>query len=315
MKVAHIGLGKTGTSFIQRHFFNSLEVNFYTTDNNDWPEEFKFISTTNEAWLSDIYIGNSIYSNLTRVKAFHHVISRNKNDFYDSMEKFRIKNDESDYILSAEGLSGLSHEMLQAHLDLLSAAGVEKIIFVCRKQASWAISLWRQFLLSENRFSRFVSFDTLFGNSDLDGVIGLDWDLYIQKLDSQFGRENVLVLPYELLISDAVDFFRRLSFFLGYKKAIIPQNLSIRENLSCVEEIYYGLKFDGVFPFYKLPYLRRKLHRLVDILPVNLTRGIVMMNSMSVDHKELMSLQGRFFSSNRKLDSRIGISLEKFGYY
>ena len=140
-------------------------------------------------------------------------------------------------------------------------------------------------------------------------------NLYIQAMDAQFGSDNVLVLPYELLVNDSRNLFMRLNVFLGLAEdALIPDS-GVRENPSPTDSMYQGLSLDGIFPFDRLPGLRSKLHLLAAKFP-GLVPGFVKREySMSISPQTLDALQRRMSSANKRLEARIGIDLKNYGYY
>lgn len=313
---AHVGLSKTASTYLQKHYFSVLSRNFWSTQAPfSWPRELNFIFQGNRLWYRDILGGAGRYwSRAERSQHYASVTRLLVPEWRRAARSFAALRD-SQWLLSAEGLSGIASDVNALHMSLLKDAGVTKVIFICRQQVSWAISLWRQFLLAEDSFARFVSFETLFGSFEADGVVDLDWNLYIQAMDAEFGADNVLVLPYELLLHDSQAFFRRLNVFLGFAEDALIPDPGTRENPSRTDSVYQGLILDRFFPIDRLPRVRARLHRLFRKFPQWVTNLIKETHSMTLAQETLDALQQRFSAANQRLEARIGINLKQYGYY
>lgn len=316
--LAHIGLPKTASTYLQKHYFSLHSIYFFSTQAPfEWPRELNFVFDANYFWYSDLEQNYDALSLQDRAARYWALTKTHIGKWSVSASRFALNAEEyGSWLISAEGLCGLSGEVNKVQLKLLKQAGVKKIFFVCRQQARWAESLWKQFLLAEDRFGRYVPFETLFGEGMLDsGVIESDWMQYIKALDSEFGSDNVLVLPYELLLSDSTDFFRRLNRFLGLEENSFIPDVGVRENVTIKDSTYVGLVLDEVTPFLYMPRIRRWLHRIARRRPWLMPRAIKKEMEVRVSEhvlKEIMSYHG---VSNVHLEARIGINLHAYEYY
>jgi len=314
---AHIGLGKTGSTFLQKHYFSNLPLNYYSTQPPfDWPPSLQFVTEGNSFWYKDLLNGRAYLSRSERARRYALATNHRLQQWQNDARSFSIMQEgKGPWLLSSEGLCGLSAQTNALHMSLLKIAGIKKVIFVCRQQANYVKSLWRQLLLAEDRFARFVQFETLFGNSFQEGIFDLDWNFYIQAMDTEFGAENVLILPYELLVTDAASFFQRLNKFFGFTENFFIPNLNAKENPSRSDASYHGLTIDNHFPFNYLPRVRRKLHFLSNQYP-RILSFIHAKHQLSVNEKVIIDLQQRFAIANQRLEMRIDkINLRDYGYY
>ncbi|MEB3234623.1 MAG: hypothetical protein VKM98_04265 [Cyanobacteriota bacterium] len=316
--VAHVGLPKTASTYLQRHYFARLpDIKLLTTTAPfDWPRQLNFVWPANWFWYDDLALAQPRLSQQQRRQRYAARTAKYLRRWRRQASAFAARSPQAQpWLISAEGLCGYAPEVNALHMALLKQAGVSKVVFVCRQQARYAQSLWRQFLLAEDRLARYVSFDELFGAADAQGVVGLDWMPYIQAMDAEFGSTNVLILPYELLNADAPDFFRRLNRFLGLPgDALMPES-AVRENPSRTDATYRGLVFDSRFPLRDLPWLRRRLHGLAARIGPWLPRALRQDQPMQVSAAALAALQARYGASNAALETRLGLDLRRFGYY
>jgi hypothetical protein len=315
--MAHVGLPKTASTFLQKHYFPQISSHFWSTQPPfSWPPELNFVFHGNALWYGDLLKGGKQSSLPERRNRYASLTRSRIAGWRSAAHSFaRSRQGSNHWFLSAEGLCGLSQDICALHMALMKEAGVAKVFFVCRQQAGWAKSLWLQFLLAEDRFARFVSFETLFGSSEHEGVVDPDWTHYVQVMDAEFGTQNVLVLPYELLLTDSQMFFRRLNAFLGIPSDALLPDVQQRENVSRNDSVYQGLVVDDWFLFDRMPRLRYRLHRLAkryhQLIPAYLWHEY----PMSVSEEALAAWQRRFVSSNVLLEARIGLDLKAYGYY
>jgi hypothetical protein len=315
--IAHVGLPKTGSTYLQKHYFSLLQRTFWSTQQPfSWPHELNFLYAGNQLWYQDLIYGDStilrdersaMYAAATRAL----VPNWRKNACAFARSTASLDS----WLLSAEGLCGLSTDITELHMTLLKDAGVSKVLFVCRQQTNWALSLWRQFLLAEDRFARYIPFEELFGTDREPGVVDLDWNQYIKIIDAQFGAKNVLVLPYEFLITDSIGFYKQLNSFFGVSEEVLIAARDARENPSRTDSVYRGLSIDREFPFSRLPRLRRQLHRLSQRHPRFIPECLKMESLMSVPGEINALFKRRFRDSNLCLGKRINFDLGVYGYY
>jgi hypothetical protein len=100
-----------------------------------------------------------------------------------------------------------------------------KIIMTPRRQDHWVASAYMHFIHNFETvdIDRFInpgqqSGPTLFGgrsNGPSLNIRALDWGAYLENFHREFGPENVLVVPHELLLTDPRAAFTRMYDFMG----------------------------------------------------------------------------------------------------
>lgn len=316
--VAHVGLPKTASTYLQLQYFPRLPLaNYYsTTAPYRWPKPLRFLSSLNWLWYEDLLTSVTPLPPQKRRLRFDERARRRLRFWHQSIAGFpALKRCSGVSLISAEGLCGYASEVNTLMVSLLKLARINKVIFVCRRQADYAVSLWRQFLLAEDRLARFMPFEAMFGGSTSEGVVGLDWNPYIDAMDQAFGAPNVLVLPYELLKADADCFFRRINTFMGFPADLVIPDSTIEVNPTKSDLVYRGCVWDEAFLLRRLPWLRRRLHGLVARYPGLIPSRVATEFSMVVPGEVLDGLQARFGAANVRLESRLGLSLKSFSYY
>lgn len=310
IRLAHVGLGKAASTYLQKHYFSKIGQPFFSTQPPFiWPENLGFVFETNKVWYEDILASSTILSRQEREKTYRNYVGSRFEVWENAAKKFFVQTETQPILLSSEGLSGLSLPIAEHHAKLLKSAGITRIVFITRRQADYAVSLWRQFLLAEDRFARFVPFEALFHADTLgEVVIDMDWIAFIEILDSVFGQENVLVLPYEMLTLYPDNFFVLLNHFLGVEDSFMPPR-DKRENSSCRDEYYRGLKLDHVFPLARMRRVRAWLHRHIRNYPF-----IAQDYSMNIPDESLKRISMRYRQSNLQLEERMSMNLKTYEY-
>ena len=103
VRIAHIGLPKTASSYLQKHIFPILGPNYFTTYNNQWHTSLEFIRFTNKIWLEDFY-KSSNFTFQQRCAYFYNTVDKYIDTWRDSSLSFG--NNMDSFFLSAEGLAG-----------------------------------------------------------------------------------------------------------------------------------------------------------------------------------------------------------------
>jgi hypothetical protein len=314
MKIAHIGLPKTASTFLQKHYFSKLPFCFYSTQPPyTWPVEFRFIWTTHLFWYDDLLNKNALKLRDERIHDFRVAVSKELGGWKKGVRCWARTIERESILLSAEGLCGLSVEITHVHMELLRCAGVEKALFVIRRQDEYALSLWRQLILREDRFSRFVKFATLFGCDNDHPIVELDWSRYVEALHAVFGRENVLVLPYEMMIEARDLFLCRFEYFAELEHGQARPDMGCGENLSSRDETYRGYVMDDWLVFDRVPFLRRAWRRLARSIPFIKDMGSII-HEIGVSDSMHDFLLTRYRDSNARLQEQIDVDLRDYGY-
>jgi len=226
-----------------------------------------------------------------------------------------------------------------------------RIIIVIRRQDELVESIYKQSLQSgyHQRIDSFLNYrrktfqnagDHL-GQPNID-IKQLDLNRYVQSYASHFGRENMLVLPYELLRLDQQAFLNKLFAFINVEPFYPPRNG--RENRSyswLSSHVAFFLnrfsRFEGDGSRFLQFIPNKPLSGFLDSTPSErpfdktvrawnrwLSLRHVLQNGldrMVYIHRSLISQKKRAMilaihrESNRNLDQEFRLGLDRFGYY
>jgi len=324
----HVGMPKTATTFLQARCFPYLKG-------------IRYQNNAVKDLVDRIIYTNPILLDLTNIKQ--------------EMAGLLTKMDGERLLISQERLFG---NMLRNYHDNVYLAGCLKVVFpnakliiVIRRQDDLAESIYKQALQSYycqtlNSFLNYRngafedSCDPL-GLPNLD-VKQMDLHRYVRNYIEHFGRENVCVLPYELLRDDRRAFLDKLSAALEVDP-VYPAN-NYYENrsyswLACRIALLLNrfvrvegdgsrlLQFIPDKPF--LSYLKRKAGEkkiyktlggisrrltLRHFLQDGLDRVIYIRRNL-ISKRKRESIMAFYRESNVRLDQEFSLNLKRFGYY
>jgi len=324
----HLGMPKTGTTFLQARYFPHLKGIRY--GDKEIVELLDGVIHTNPLFLD---------------------LKRARRQARDALEKIA----EESLLISHERLFG---NMLKNYHDHAYLAGCLKAIFpgarlivVVRRQDDLAESIYRQSLQSyyHQSVGSFLNYrgQTFKGSCDQLGLPNLDvrqLDLhrYVRNYVELFGRDHVAVLPYELLRHDRRAFLERLAAALHvapFYPADGHQDNRSYSWLSCKIALLLNrfvrvegdgsriLQFIPSKPFSsfldgKPP--ERRVYQILRAINSRLTLRHVLQNGLDrvvYVRRNLISPQKReaimafHRESNARLDGEFNLNLKLFGYY
>lgn len=304
----HVGLHKTGTS--------SLQQDFFVPRNGFMQHE------EGRGFCSPIFINKFSTQQL-------------------SAEDRRILDDFAQTAHGSNCLPVVSHERLSGYpisggYDRLSIynriASLDydiKILFVMREQKSWLYSAWRQMISDGGSIglSNFVSEAPITTNARMPGprFEYLNYAQEIDTLSSLFGRENVLVFPFELIKSDFSMFAERLAVLSNNNAIVIPEEKLSHRNARRKLSSFYSASFVNRFLVSsetaprglvsgntKLgKQIRSSCRKAAKLLP-----EIPLSDLIIKRHKEIISrhVGSYFVESNKRCAELIDIDLGALGY-
>ncbi len=317
MKVAHIGLPKCASTFLQLTYLSKLTEDFYSTQPPfKWPKELRFVYSMNmeveQYYQSVNWVNNKItsigkeklnirldkiYQTYRKQVAIFADITRNKNEL----------------LISSEGLYGINKHVNKLQMRLLKEASIGKIILIIRNQVDWMNSFWKQLIIKEDRFYMQIKPENIFCFDYNDLGFESNWLDYVKNIYSIYKKEEVLVIPYELLINNPNEFFNEINKFIGIRHDFIPDYLE-RINVSKKQNIYSGTKID-MLPFTQKNIFIRKLARKVMNLDPKLKGLLERTEDLNYLNEMDRQIEGIFSEKNKRLGKLIGRDLSRFNYY
>lgn len=237
--VLHIGLCKTGSTFLQEELFPNLIHTDLKLNPNIYMEFNNRLNYINDLTLykKERYKINVQKENFKYLKRFIKV------KFF-MKEKSVLRKDKTT-IYSSEGLvgSGLrpSKNSFINALVLKILFPKAKIILVLRRQEDYLKSIYRQLVFKEDRYDRFIPFKEIVDFSQ----DYLDWFKIVTVYKFFFGEKKLLVLPYELMKIDLEKFTKKITKFLDVTPDLPNDYYKKKVNVSSV------LKYKDSYNFFE----------------------------------------------------------------
>lgn len=197
--LVHVGLHRTGSSWFQRKVLdgrdgrprNAVQDRSVSTAKLVLPRDLDFDPGATRGWLADAFA--------------------------------RSEAEGSPPVISNERFSGNPaagwHDAERTAHRLHDVAPQARILLIVREQEDLLRSIWRQ----QVRIGSICSLEDFLrplevGDHRLPAFDPefLRFDRYVGLLDEIFGRDSVLVLPFELLRRDMVDYLGRIESFSGF---------------------------------------------------------------------------------------------------
>lgn len=312
----HIGMHKTGTSWLQVHLFANPASVFW----NAAPDSAK-PAKSRAKFGSDLFY-RDVRGNTLPEEGFDAAGTRAALGA-DAVPQGRC------LVVSHERLSGhpvsngFDRAWIAARLHAALPEG--RVLLVVREQRAMILSNYMQYLkfggphgirryMSPENDGRAPSLDLGYWNYDRLA------DIYIRR----FGRDNLLVLPYELLRRDAADFVARICRFAGVEEP--PASAAIqRENASqnyvsatglrLISPLLRSSRGNGFAPS---PFGRRAGHAVH--LGLQRAIGALVPETLNEQVKRRLFAQieeavgDRYRESNQRLAAMTGLDLLAHGY-
>lgn len=323
----HVGMPKTGTTFLQLQVFPKLKgVDYWQPFNH--PMSYYFERFANNNYLC--------YPEAWKLK----------------IREYLEASEENIHILSYEGFFGSYKNNYKSNytnsLLLKELFPEAKIILSIRNQIrliesnysqivteGYVRSIYKYINYHKGRFlnNRNESYVTL-------NIESLQYDRYIRNYHEQFGASNVLVLPFEMLTRAETQYRQRLATFLGLadisiadsenslgrKKSLSKNGLLVNRILNrfFICEINNGVGFIPKQP-YMFALQRRKNNFLFAVLyfisksmhPQFIAKKISGDKRKGETHLTLVvvqTLRDFYFTSNQKTSALINEDLASYGY-
>jgi len=299
----HIGLHKTGTTWLQNKLFADFDAGF----SSPW---------TREEILEQLILVNPLRFDPDALRA--HLAPGIQ----------RAEAEERVPVLSHERLSGNPHSggydrMLVAD-RLAGALPDARVLIVIREQISMLASTYKQYVREGGACSiRRYLYPPVQGIAriPLFSFGYFDYDELIRCYVDRFGSERVLVLPYELFRSDDEEFVGRIVRFAGARQ---PSQLSRERENAGLSAVAVGWKRwlnlllvrDRVNPsaFIEDPRFNFVMDRAFAQLDRLLPRRVRMAAERRLKRRVGTFVRSRYGESNRRASDLLGFDLREFGY-
>jgi len=306
----HIGLPKSASTFLQKNYFPQLNF-LYLGKHYQPPVRFGNALQDFERGIREIFTLSPVNIEPHHIRAAQEGIVRLANEF--KCNKMFCSN---------EGLVGSYAESFRnGYLIAQCLNGLfakPKLILVIRRQDRFLESLYRQAIRNGHslRIEKFLNYKNgefqafrqdYRANIDLKT---LRWDLLVDFYQQLLGRENLLVLPFEMLKEDQAEFLARIAHFVG-----VPCVSSVSAAPANARDTSFLLSIKRFFNAFLHPNLSNIIIRSLCLRPVG-----NWINWMGIDPDFISpSLVNRirlfFQEGNRVLAEREGLPLEKYGYF
>ncbi|OGI00444.1 MAG: hypothetical protein A2Y25_11890 [Candidatus Melainabacteria bacterium GWF2_37_15] len=301
--IIHVGAHKTASTFLQEKIFNRLSDIYYT----GW-------HIKNKNLIDD----DPLEMDLPKKLMLENPLSI---DF--DQEKQRIENfiqtiPENKIIYSCEGLFGYMNQSYRDNIFLSDALKKifpnAKIFLVVRKQDTWLESAYRHLIsrgksISVNKFLNYYKGefkDLYFGiDHNVIDVKAFNWANFVDNYVKLFGKDRVLVLPYEMFKKNQNEFLTRFYKFADIQPFYPADNVIVNK----------GLSNTSLFiSYYTNFFLQRKLRIIFNKFLKSLDNCICL-NWEIINEKIKREIMDLHKESNQKLEELIGIDLKQYGYY
>jgi hypothetical protein len=304
----HIGYHKTGTTWLQNYVFSSRELGF--------------VAPMPAKEMMDL------------------IVLPNALDFSPDVAEAEIiqflqrpENDDLLPVFSNERFSGHPHSGgydSRTIADRLRALFADARILICiREQKKVILSCYNQYIKKGGA----ISISSYLNVSDRTRVPLFDFRHFmyhrlISYYQQIFGRDRVLVLPYELFIQDGSDYVSRIVEFANQQPRpvspdVLPaQNWSNRSITGFELEVRRLMNFtvgyrNSINQFSLRPVNKKHTDSLFEqvqklrlIVPASLSRAIM----TSLETKASRLVGSRYCESNRITSELTGIDLSRLGY-
>jgi hypothetical protein len=302
--LVHIGYHKTGSTYLQDHFFKP--ENGFTTD----------IGESRTRIVRDLVYPDNFKFDPAGCRAF-----------YEPYIQAATSQDLS-FVLSHERLSGYppsgGYDRMLIAQRLAETFPGSRVLIIIREQKSLIRSLYSQFITDGGDLSlaRFLeSPEPQLGRMPGFRSEVYEFDLLISYYQGLFGRERVLVLPFEMMVQDIGEFLNRISVFSGKPgPSVIPDVVTNRRrpvtmqraqkwgnrvfsNNELSRGAWVGIpRFQRRFAMFERFFQLTTPQWLDDRLHSNISR-------------QIKSFAGtRYAGSNLRTGALIGVDLAKYGY-
>lgn len=204
----------------------------------------------------------------------------------------------------------------------LQKLGINKVIITIRRQEAMIDSLYRQYICQGGvmRFKDFLNADNKWGLYIRSfNPAYLKYDRIVSLYLEVFGRENVLVMPHEMLKKSKEDYLKKVQTFLNDSFVELPEvtvNRSLTNFSTGLLRILNHFTFSSEKPnnliWNKISTMNfRKLFQVIlDPYLISTFSG----RSSYLKESDLLYINQYYSASNKKLSAMLDQDLKSLGY-
>lgn len=299
--VIHIGLHKTGTTWLQRRVFSDAKMGFVSTGNGQ----------SNDATDAFITVDPLAFDADTARARFEPLLAEAKaSNLVPVISQERLSSDPS-----------FGGYYFTDVLDrLVDTFGEFKLLLTIREQRGMLLALYRQAIRSGGTYSLTQMIGT--GNEPVGwkSTIRPEYLLYdrmIEHLRNRLGEDRVCVLPLELMRSDPKDYMQRLLAFTGADASIEPSMESenaglspLATRLSTITNRFSRPNPLGSDQSWRLKFMRRFYWWFDRFVPKGWSNGTTNRWKETIEQR----VQGYYTDSNNRTAALTGFDLMSMGY-
>ena len=318
----HLGLPKTATTTLQNHIFPNHDGYLYI-DKNPAPKGADGVPSN--AWLRQLRI-NLIQKDIPYFeKNAASVIANLEKTFSQEIDA------NSKILLSDEGMIsrclspsyygkipefGSAYSLLAKIKVLFNTSDLPtKLIIVIRRQDDLIHSFFAEDYKSFNSILGFRGVEdyvTYLCNEGADRAADsiFDYPSFIKRCDYLFGQDNVLILPYEMLTHDPMDFFSAIANFMEinlWGDSVIEKVFSEKDNSRSFKQSGKVASTQPALPLRMLIKMKRQLFG-------RSSWGLFPKKVISMSDEVRMKVKARYYPYNKMLVERVP-AIEKYAYF
>lgn len=302
--IIHAGFGKTATSFFQRLVFPYIENTYQSGVFSKDKTRLKDLSFFLFSSCTDFSFQKDLDSILGRIKQYNILFS----------DESLIRFNNEDYLKNINACKQLKSYFPEAKL------------FICiRKQDDWIKSAYNHTVIKMNKYARFISFEEFIGykngkfeESGCFNINNLNWHKLLTMYTEYFGKDNILILPYELFKSSPQEFMEKFYEFTRLKAYYPKEYKFVNKSIDSIVRHPILLKkytgfIDRIPNNYLKNYLKSKSGFIIKILRKYKVEYDYSNQKLTPELSNLIMEKQR--ANNILLSELIGHDLSKYGYY
>lgn len=299
----HIGYHKTGSTLLQEKVFNRPEFGFISP----WtrPKSYEQIILANPFTYDPVSVREIFQKDLMKTKSKNLIPVLSEERFSGNIVPKAVFNN---YYMAER---------------LYSVFPDAKILIVIRNQLDMILSIYKHRLRSNLTVDIDLFLEQVPLNTTFEPIFHLDYlqyHLLISHYQNLFGKDNVLCLPYEMLVQDGIIFCNQISSFAG---ANIDENLTLPKVNEGYSYLTLNLKRYSNFFHPRIPTARKYLYstfnnsvfgKLNQLINKTFLKNIGHQMESKLKKKIEDKIEGYYQESNQKTSQLIGMDLSVYQY-